>query len=166
MAVGVALSLGWLVYVAATPQMPVLAREPGTGVYRELDEYPDGQTVPGIVVMRLDSGLFFATAEALDARVREVIAAGEPRVEAIVLNLEGVDFIDSQGAAKLPELHEVARAGGHAPACPREPPVLELLERDGVTGTFGPITFTARCARRSTPSSPEAAGNEPVSLRE
>ncbi len=138
-AVGVALSLGWLVYVAATPQMPVLAREPGTGVYRELDEYPDGQTVPGIVVMRLDSGLFFATAEALDARVREVIAAGEPRVEAIVLNLEGVDFIDSQGAAKLTELHEVARAEGVTLRLARvKPPVLELLERDGATATFGP----------------------------
>jgi high affinity sulfate transporter 1 len=138
-AVGVALSLGWLVYVAATPQMPVLAREPGTGVYRELDEYPDGQTVPGIVVMRLDSGLFFATAEALDARVREVIAAGEPRVDAIVLNLEGVDFIDSQGAAKLTELHEVARAEGVTLRLARvKPPVLDLLERDGATGTFGP----------------------------
>jgi anti-anti-sigma factor len=143
-AVGVALSLGWLVYVAATPQMPVLAREPGTGVYRELDEYPDGQTVPGIVVMRLDSGLFFATAEALDARVREVIAAGEPRVEAIVLNLEGVDFIDSQGAAKLPELHEGARAGGGtlrlAPVKQREAVDAQLVRK--------------------------AAGNEPVSLRE
>ena len=46
-AIGVALSLGWLVYVAATPQMPVLGREPGTDVYRELDEYPDDETVPG-----------------------------------------------------------------------------------------------------------------------
>ena len=91
--VGVALSLGWLVYVAATPQMPVLGREAGTDVYREIDEYPGDQTVPGIVVLRLDSGLFFATAEALDARIREVIANEEPRVEAIVLNLEGVDFL-------------------------------------------------------------------------
>jgi sulfate permease, SulP family len=167
-AVGVALSLGWLVYVAATPQMPVLAREPGTGVYRELDEYPDGQTVPGIVVMRLDSGLFFATAEALDARVREVIAAGEPRVDAIVLNLEGVDFIDSQGAAKLTELHEVARAEGVTLRLARvKPPVLELLERDGATATFGP-DYIHRTLREAVDAqlARKAAGNEPVSLRE
>ena len=138
-AVGVALSLGWLVYVAATPQMPVLGREPGTNVYRELDEYPDDETVPGIVVLRLDSGLFFATAEALDARIRDVIAGGEPRVEAIVLNLEGVDFVDSQGAAKLTELHEVARAEGVTLRLARvKPQVLDVLERDGVTDTYGP----------------------------
>ncbi len=75
-AVGVALSLGWLVYVAATPQMPVLGREPGTNVYRELDDHPHDETIPGLVVLRLDSGLFFATAEALDARIRDVIASG------------------------------------------------------------------------------------------
>jgi len=137
-AVGVALSLGWLVYVAATPQMPVLGREPGSDVYRELDEYPDDETTPGIVVLRLDSGLFFATAEALDNRIRDVIANTEPPVRAIVLNLEGVDFVDSQGAAKLAELYDVARAEGVTLRLARvKPQVLEVLERDGVADTFG-----------------------------
>jgi SulP family sulfate permease len=137
-AVGVALSLGWLVYVAATPQMPVLGREPGTDVYRELDEYPDDETTPGVVVLRLDSGLFFATAEALDNRIREVIADAEPPVQTIVLNLEGVDFVDSQGAAKLAELYEVARADGVTLRLARvKPQVLEVLERDGVAEMYG-----------------------------
>ena len=137
-AVGVVLSLGWLVYVAATPQMPVLAREPGTNVYRELDEHPGDETVPGIVVLRLDSGLFFATSEALDARTREVIAGGEPRVQAVVLNLEGVDFVDSQGAAKLLELHEVAQAENVVLRLARvKPHVLDVLELDGVAEALG-----------------------------
>jgi high affinity sulfate transporter 1 len=136
-AVGIVLSLGWLVYVAATPQMPVLGREPGTDIYRELDEYPNDETEPGVVVLRLDSGLFFATSEALDNRVREVIAA-DADVRAIVLNLEGVDFVDSQGAAKLDELHEVAAAEGVVLHLARvKPPVLEMLERDDVLETFG-----------------------------
>jgi anti-anti-sigma factor len=138
-AVGVALSLGWLVYVAATPQMPVLGREPGTDVYRELEDHPGDETAPGVVVLRLDSGLFFATSEALDTRIRDVIAGGEPRVEAIVLNLEGVDFVDSQGAAKLTELNEVARAEGVTLRLARvKPQVLDLLELDGVAAVYGP----------------------------
>jgi anti-anti-sigma factor len=138
-AVGVALSLGWLVYVAATPQMPVLGREPGTDVYRELEDHPGDETAPGVVVLRLDSGLFFATSEALDTRIRDVIAGGEPRVEAIVLNLEGVDFVDSQGAAKLTELNEVARAEGVTLRLARvKPQVLDLLELDGVAAAYGP----------------------------
>jgi high affinity sulfate transporter 1 len=137
-AVGVVLSLGWLVYVAATPQMPVLGREAGTNVYRELDEYPEDETVPGIVVMRLDSGLFFATAEALDTRIREVIAEPGPPVRCIVLNLEGVDFVDSQGAAKLAELHEVASTEEVVLRLARvKPQVLDVLELDGVAGLYG-----------------------------
>jgi high affinity sulfate transporter 1 len=137
-AVGVALSLGWLVYVAATPQMPVLGREPGTNVYRELDDHPHDETIPGLVVLRLDSGLFFATAEALDARIRDVIASGRPRVRAIVLNLEGVDFVDSQGAAKLNELNEVARAEGVTLRLARvKPQVLDVLELDRVVDAYG-----------------------------
>jgi MFS superfamily sulfate permease-like transporter len=60
-------------------------------------------------VLRLDSGVFFATAEALDDRIRALIRDGEPRVYALVLDLEGVDFIDSQGAAKLAELKAPVR---------------------------------------------------------
>jgi high affinity sulfate transporter 1 len=137
-AVGVVLSLGWLVYVAATPQMPELGREAGTNVYRELDDHPGDETVPGIVVMRLDSGLFFATAEALDTRIREVIAATEPPVRCIVLNLEGVDFVDSQGAAKLSELHEVAETEGVTLRLARvKPQVIDVLELDGVAVLYG-----------------------------
>ena len=33
--IGIALSLIWLVYVATTPEMPLLGREPGTHVFRE-----------------------------------------------------------------------------------------------------------------------------------
>jgi anti-anti-sigma factor len=116
----------------------VLGREAGTNVYRELDEHPEDETVPGIVVMRLDSGLFFATAEALDTRIREVIAYTEPPVRCIVLNLEGVDFVDSQGAAKLTELHEAAATEGVTLRLARvKPPVLDVLELDGVAGLYG-----------------------------
>src|SRR5207342_1460088 len=70
--IGVVLSLGWLVYVATRPPMPLLGREPGTQVFRDLVENPEDETVAGIAVLRLDGGLFFATAEALEDRVREL----------------------------------------------------------------------------------------------
>ena len=74
--IGVVLSLGWLIYVATSPPMPLLGREPGTHVFRDLDENPGDETFPGIVVLRLDSGLFFATAQALEDRIRELAEAG------------------------------------------------------------------------------------------
>ena len=137
-AVGVALSLVWLVYVATSPRMPLLGREPGTQVFRELDEHPEDETFPGISVVRLDSGLFFATAEALDRRLRAVIQEHEPKVHAIVLDLEGVDFVDSQGAAKLAELREVAEADGVTLRLARaKPEVVATLAADGIVEALG-----------------------------
>ena len=44
--IGIGLSLLWLVSVATHPQMPFLGREPGTQVFRELDEHPDDEQSP------------------------------------------------------------------------------------------------------------------------
>ena len=52
--------------------MPLLGRQAGTQVFRDLDENPADETFPGIAVLRMDGGLFFATAEALEERVREL----------------------------------------------------------------------------------------------
>jgi sulfate permease, SulP family len=135
--IGVALSLGWLVYVATRPPMPLLGREPGTQVFRDLDENPADETFPGIVVVRLDGGLFFATAEALEDRLRALGAEGDGR-RAVVLDLEGVNFVDSQGAAKVTEIHELTEADGVTLRLARvKPQVLAVLTADGIVDRIG-----------------------------
>jgi sulfate permease, SulP family len=117
---GIALSLGWLVYVATTPPIPVIARE------------------AGLVVLRPDGGLFFATTDALHERLRQITQDSDPPLRAVVLDLEGVDFIDSQGSAKLSELAELADVNGITLRLARvKEPVLAVLEADGVVERIG-----------------------------
>jgi high affinity sulfate transporter 1 len=135
--VGILLSLLWLIHVATRPSMPTLGREAGTQVYRDLVEHPDDVTDPGIAVIRIDGGLFFATAAALDERVRGVLAT-EPGLYSVVLDLEGVNFVDSQGAAKLGELHELTEANGVELRLARlKPDVSDVLAADGLIDLFG-----------------------------
>jgi SulP family sulfate permease len=134
--VGVVLSLGWLVYVATRPPMPLLGRQAGTQVFRDLDENPADETFPGIAVLRMDGGLFFATAEALEDRIRELAQDGDQR--ALVLDLEGVNFVDSQGAAKVTEIHELTEADGVELRLARvKPHVYAVLEADGIIDRIG-----------------------------
>jgi anti-anti-sigma factor len=136
--IGVVLSLGWMVYVTATPRMPVLGRARGSHVFQELDAHPDGEQFPGILALRLDGGLFFATADALGDRIREVAVSADPPLTAVVLDCQGIDFIDSQGSAKLGESVELARANGIAFRLARvKPSVMEVLSRDGVLERVG-----------------------------
>jgi len=135
--IGVVLSLGWLVYVSTRPPMPLLGREPGTQVFRDLEGNPADETFPGIVVLRLDGGLYFATAEALEDRVRTLAEDGHRR-RALVLDLEGVNFVDSQGAAKLTEIHQLTEADGVTLRLARvKPHVLAVLQADGIVDRIG-----------------------------
>ena len=74
--IGIALSLLWLISVATRPSMPVLGprgRHPGLpGASRSTRTT---SSVPGVVVVRLDGGLFFATSDALEDRIRDLIHA-------------------------------------------------------------------------------------------
>jgi len=136
-AIGIALSLGWLIYVTTRPPIPDLGREPGTHVFRDIADNPDDETFPGLAVIRLDGGLFFATSEALERRIRGLLDQTDP-IHAIVLDLEGVNFVDSQGSAKLAELHRVTRAEDVDLRLARvKPHVRTVLEADGVLEEIG-----------------------------
>jgi len=136
--IGMALSLVWLVYVATAPGMPLLGREPGTQVFRDLIENPGDETFPGIVVVRLDGGLFFATGDALEERIR-ALTQGVDAGHAVVLDFEGVDFVDSQGAAKLSEIVEYTESIEVELRLTRvKPEVAGVLAKDGVLDRLGP----------------------------
>jgi SulP family sulfate permease len=145
--IGIALSLVWLISVTTRPPMPLLGRERGTEVFRELDEHPDDERFPGVVVLRLDGGLFFATSDALEDRIRDVTLSTEG-VTAVVLDCEGIDFIDSQGAAKLSELVELGEHAGIDLRLARvKPEVSEVLRRDGVLDRLGTAKIHGNVSR-------------------
>ena len=134
--IGVILSLGWLIYVATRPSMPLLGREAGTRAFRDLDEYPDDEVVDGIAVLRLDGGLFFATAESFENRIRDLADGG--LLKALVCDLEGVNFVDAQGAAKLHEIHELLEAEDiELRLAQVRPTVYDVLAADGLIELLG-----------------------------
>ena len=135
--IGIALSLVWLVSVATRPPMPLLGRDPGSRAFRELDDNPGDEQFPGVVILRLDGGLFFATSDALEDRVREV-ALSTPDIAGIVLDCVAIEFIDSQGTAKMHEILDLMEQSGVILRLARvKPAVRELLERDGVLVRIG-----------------------------
>ncbi|PVZ59051.1 SulP family inorganic anion transporter [Arthrobacter sp. H-02-3] len=135
--IGIGLSLIWLVAVATHPAMPSLGREPGTQVFREADGHPGDEILPGVAVIRFDGGLFFATADALEDRLRDVIHA-KPELTGIVIDCGGINFVDSQGAAKMADVVTLARdAGVNLRLTRLKPAVRAILERDGVIELIG-----------------------------
>jgi SulP family sulfate permease len=158
--IGIGLSLLWLISVATQPQIPVLARETGTQVYRELHEHPDDEQVAGVVVLRLDGGLFFATSDALEDRVRRVVH-DTPGLTGIVIDCGGIVFVDSQGSSKLGEIAALAAEADVTLRLARvKPGVRAILARDGVLDRIGPEhlhgnVYRAVMAQLGTPEVPD-----------
>ena len=131
--IGIALSIGWLVYVSATPAMPVLVRQRGTEVFRPAADGRDAEVYPGLLVLGYDAGLFFIDANALEDRVRKLSHEADPGLRVVVLDFEGVNYIDSQGSEKVGDILDLTRAFSAELRLARvKPAVLDVLRRDGV----------------------------------
>ena len=136
--IGIALSIGWLVYVSATPAMPELVRQPGSQVFRNVDDLPDGKAYPGLLVLGFDAGLFFIDANALEDRIRELTHEADPELHVVVLDFEGVNYIDSQGSEKVGDILEMLRGRSIKLRLARvKPAVMDVLRRDGVADRIG-----------------------------
>ncbi|HYI32747.1 MAG TPA: SulP family inorganic anion transporter, partial [Glaciibacter sp.] len=135
--IGIGLSLLWLIAVATHPNIPVLARKANTQVFRDLSEHPDDERIPGVVVIRMDGGLFFATSDALEDRLREIIHTNAD-LTGIVLDCAGINFIDSQGSAKMSDVVRLTGESGITLRLARlKPAVSATLARDGVLQRIG-----------------------------
>src|SRR3954469_941767 len=135
--IGIALSVVWLIAVTTRPHVARLGRELGTQGYRDISTHPDDEEPPGVAIVRLDGDLFFATADALEDEVRDVIRSSSG-LETLVLDCEGINFVDSQGSAKVAEIARLADDSGLTLRLARvKPAVAATLERDGVVELVG-----------------------------
>ena len=93
-------------------------------------------TTPGTVVLRMDGGVFFATADALVDQVR--VAVLTPGVHSVVLHFAGVNFMDSQGAATVSEIVRMTEASNvELRLAAVRPAVRRVLERQGAVELLG-----------------------------
>ncbi|MET9314105.1 SulP family inorganic anion transporter [Kribbella sp. NPDC003505] len=108
--IGIAVSITLLLFRASRPHLTRLVRIPdGNGLWVDADRHPDLHPEPGIVVVRVESGLFFANADHIRDHVRALAVAG---VSAVVLDGETIPFIDVTAAGMLDQLsHDLASHG-------------------------------------------------------
>ena len=137
--VGVFLSFGYLIYLSASPNMPELGRRPDSRAFRSVDDEPTAITYPGLLVMRIDSSLYFANSEAPEDRLRELFQGADPPFHTVVLDFEGVNFIDSQASEAIGKIVDLAGYNDIDIRLARvkSGTVMDVLERDGVLDRLG-----------------------------
>lgn len=129
--IGIAVSLLLLLYRASAPHVAQLGRVPGTvDQYGDLRRHPENRSPDGVVVLRVEAGLFFANVDAVRRRILD--AAAMPGVHAIVLDGEAMPFIDLTAARRLEEIAaDLERQGVRLLLARDVGRVRDVLERSG-----------------------------------
>ncbi|MCH8568912.1 MAG: sulfate permease [Balneolales bacterium] len=107
---GVFLSVIMLLYRSARPNMVVLGKIPGTGIYRDIRNYKT-ESIPGILMVRFDGPLHFANAAFFKNELIR-LSAENTGLKHLIIDLNGVNDIDSTGLDEMLEtIHYLKTAG-------------------------------------------------------
>jgi high affinity sulfate transporter 1 len=104
--VAVGLSVAELLTRVARPHDAIEGVVPGLAGMHDVDDYPQAHTVPGLLVYRYDSPLFFANAEDFKRRALAAVDQHEGPVDWFVLNTEAIVEVDITALDAVDALRE------------------------------------------------------------
>ncbi|GKA47147.1 low affinity sulfate transporter 3-like protein [Tanacetum coccineum] len=117
--VAVAVSFAKIILNALRPRVEELGRLPGTDIFCEVDQYPVAHAVPGVLIIRLNSGLLcFTNANPLRDRILKWVAEENEKeaikrpITGIILDMSSVNNIDYAGTLALEEINKKLLSGG------------------------------------------------------
>jgi high affinity sulfate transporter 1 len=104
--IAVALLLGLLGLLWGTKSraLSVLGRVPGETVYRTLENYPDAETYPGLLIVRFGGSLFFANAPDFADEIRAGVELTQPRPQVVLVDAESINNVDATAVITIREL--------------------------------------------------------------
>lgn len=158
--IAIALSVLDLLRRVARPHDAVEGFVPGLAGMHDVEDYPDAGVVPGLVVYRYDSPLFFANAEDFGHRAIVALETSVEPVEWFVLNTEAIVEVDITAVDALHTLADELTSRGIVFGLARVKQDLRvelepsgLLERVGADHVFATLpTAVAAFEARSRPT--------------
>jgi MFS superfamily sulfate permease-like transporter len=130
-------SLVALAYQAARPRVYVVARKPGTDIFRPLSaEHPEDETFPGLLMVRPEGRIFFVNAQQMGEQVLALIEQYRPRV--LALEFGAVFDVEYSALKMLIEAEERLRERGILLwLVALNPDTLAMVQRTSLNVTLG-----------------------------
>lgn len=135
--VAVSISLLTLLYQSNHPPVYALGRKPGTGVFRPLTgEHPRDETLPGLLVLRTEGRLNFASAPRVSEHMAALFREAGPRV--LILDCSAIPDIEYTALREMTEAEARLRAAGvELWLAGLNPAALKVVERSALGEALG-----------------------------
>ena len=91
---------------AASPHVASLGRVPGTARFSDLERHADNERLPGVLVVRVESGLFYFNVGHVRDAIRRHVADAGPGLRVVVWDLSSSPAVDLAGARLVGEVSQ------------------------------------------------------------
>ncbi|KAJ6931167.1 sulfate transporter 3.1-like [Populus alba x Populus x berolinensis] len=113
--VAVAISLLRVLLFVARPKTFILGNIPNSMIYRNVEQYTNTSSVPGVLILEIDAPIYFANASYLRERIARWVdeeedklkSSGETSLQYVILDMGAVGNIDTSGISMLEEVKKV-----------------------------------------------------------
>lgn len=134
-------SLLLIIRSVSTPHIAWLGRIPGTQRYSDIKRHPDNETIPGLLVFRVESALLYFNITNVYNHVMEKILSYEDNLQVVVFDLSTSAFVDSSGARFIKKLYyDLSELGITLNIAEAHAEVRDILRIEGLEHIMGHIS--------------------------
>ncbi len=139
---GILLSLATLLFRASTPHIAVIGRIPHSEHFRNVERH-EVDTIPGLLLLRIDENLFFGNLNAVENRL-DLELQRQPAIRDVVLIMSAVNRVDTTAMAVLTDLNrELAKRQIRLHLAEVKGPVQDRLSRSPLWPALSGQVFLA-----------------------
>jgi sulfate permease, SulP family len=139
---GIVASILLFITLNTRPNTAILGRLPNTNIFRNVLHFPEGETIPGLVILRIDASLYFANAVFLKEKVHEIRRQHGTALKALILDASAVNDLDSSADTALHQLSAEFKANGiEFYIAGVKAPVRDVMKRSGLYAVLGSDHF-------------------------
>ena len=124
----------------ARPHVAFLGRIPGTRRFSDLERNPDNETVPGLLLFRVEASLVYFNVEHVRQAVLQRLGAAAEPIRLVVCDLSNSPYVDTAGARMLSALQrDLASLAVQFRLVEAHAAVRDILRAEGLHERAGPI---------------------------
>ncbi|MEO0339051.1 MAG: solute carrier family 26 protein [Bacteroidota bacterium] len=109
-AIGVVLSLAWIIYRTSKPHMTKLGQVEGTHFYRNVERFQQVKERKELLIIRFDAQLYFANIAYFKDQIEEWVKEKGDQLQTVIINADSINNLDSSAVHALEDIVEQLRS--------------------------------------------------------
>ena len=134
-------SLLMLIKAASNPNVAFLGRIPGTKRYTDILRHPDNETIPGVLLVRVEAAILYFNTQNIREEIMSKINSANERIHTVIMDLNSSPTVDIAGARFFKKLFlDLQSKGIELKIAEALSEVRDIMRSENLESLFGPIS--------------------------